>query len=136
MLKPHVLALALLSLPAFLGADGASPTVKPTLTGKELEAAQNFNPTEHRSKSATAKSDIELHTASGTIVSIDISQKSITLDHGAFADGFQGAGTSTYTLQNGVLAKISRFKPGQRIEFIVQHQASANSIWTMRVFHK
>jgi Cu/Ag efflux protein CusF len=127
----RLLGLAVLACPWLLRADAVSPTAKPTLTGKQLEVARQSSPPGHRIKAAAASTQ-ELHTAKGSILSIDTAQKKVSINHAAFADGFQGAGTAAYPLQDQLMAKIGKFQAGDRVEFILRRDNGAESVWAMR----
>jgi Cu/Ag efflux protein CusF len=132
MHRAYLLGLALLAFPWMLRADAVSPTAKPTLTEKERENARSFKPDLTKHKPA-AGSAAELHSAFGSISSIDASNKKISIDHAAFADGFQGAGLTTYSLMDHLALKIGKFKAGERVEFILQRGSSGSvAVWALR----
>jgi Cu/Ag efflux protein CusF len=118
---------------------GITPTatLKATATPKPFVTATvrttpglgfKFTPTANPGKAVGREA---AHVSTGTILAIDPSKGSVTLDHSAFADGFLQAKQSSFPIKDASLAL--KFKVGDKVQFALRKSSGLYRIVSMQV---
>lgn len=158
MKKQWVFGLAILMIPHWSAADATGPIAVTAPASVSTTTASHFNPLvkakldqktlthansgppslgfkfKPQELSATGSATTEIHSATGTIVAFSDGNKTVTINHGAFADNFMGAKESTFQLLRP--SSAARLKVGQYVQFSLQKIGDHYSIWSIQVYDK